>query len=202
MFHLNKQKIISIVICLLLSAIEVFACFCGGRTETEKTLEDIVKYKVKNSTMVFTGKVIGFEYRKDISHGISKLMPTDYETKVVKFQVKQWWKGEAPREIFLVTQEMRIADGSIIESSCNYRFKEDESYLVFAYGKENELGTNNCSVMQPLNKDDEYLKILGEGKEPLVKKDEPNNLRDASDTAILLMSQKRPFLKQSNASWK
>ncbi len=176
MFHLNKQKIIiSVVICFFLSAIEVFACSCGGRRETNETLEDIVKSKVKYSTMVFTGKVIGFEYRKGISSEISEFMPTDYETKVVKFQVDQWWKSEAPREIFLVTEEMRSADGSIIESSCNYKFKEGKSYLVFAYGKENKLRTNNCSVMQRLNEADEYLKILGKGKEPVKRKDELNN---------------------------
>ena len=128
--------------------------------------------------MVFAGKVVGFEYRKGVPNEFMQSKGIDYETKVVKFQVGQWWKGETPREIFLVTDETRNADGTASNSSCNYDFKEGESYLVFAYGKENELRTNSCSRTQPLNKADEYLKILGEGKEPLENNDEPNKSMD------------------------
>jgi len=161
---------------LLLSAAEVFACGCPS--SPNETLEDVVKYRVKNSTMVFVGKAVGFEYRKGIPNEFMQSKGIDYETKIVKFQVEQWWKGETPKEIFLVTDETRNADGTASNSSCNYDFKEGESYIVFAYGKENELRTNSCSRTQLLNKADEYLKILGEGKEPLEKKDEPNKSMD------------------------
>ncbi len=172
MFHLNKQKIVvSFVICLLLSAAKVYACGCVGTPNV--TLEDVVEHSVKKSKMVFAGKVAGFEYRKGIPNEYLQSRQIDYETKVVRFQVRQWWKGEAPEEIFLVTDETRNADGTASNSSCNYDFKEGESYLVFAYGKENELRTGKCSRTQPLNKADEYLRILGEGKEPIGKKVEP-----------------------------
>jgi hypothetical protein len=177
MFHLNKQKtVVSVVICLLLSATKVFACGCPG--SPSETLEDVVKYRVKNSRMVFAGKVVGFEFRKGIPNEFMQSKHIDYETKVVKFRVEQWWKGETPKEIFLVTDETINADGTASNSSCNYNFKEGEIYLVFAYGKENELRTNSCSRTQPLNKAEEYLKILGEGKEPLEKKDEPKKSMD------------------------
>jgi hypothetical protein len=173
MFHQNKQKtVVSVVICLLLSAIKVFACGCAQSSTA--TLEDVVKYSVKNSTMVFAGKVVGFEYRKGIPNEHMQSRHVDYETKVVRFQVEWWWKGETPREIFLITDETRNADGTGSNSGCNYNFKEAESYLVFAYGKENELRTDSCSGTQPWNTAIEYLKILGEGKEPLKKKDESN----------------------------
>ncbi len=188
MFHLNKRKIIiSVVICLFLSATKVFACRCV-RSPNE-TLEDVIKYGVKNSTMVFAGKVIGFEYRKGIPNKFLQSRNIDYETKVVKFQVEQWWKGETPKEIFLITDETKNADGTASNTSCNYNFKEGESYLVFAYGKENELRTDKCSRTQPLNKAIEYLKILGEGKEPLEKKDEPNNSMDVRAKQLLLVSE-------------
>ena len=179
MFHLNKQKIIiSFVFCLLISATKVFACVCVNLPE--QTLEDLVKDGVKNSRVVFAGKVIGFEYRKGIPNEFMQSKGIDYETKVVKFRVEQWWKGEVPREILLATDETKNADGTASNSSCNYNYKEGESYLVFAYGKENELRTMACSRMQPLSRAEEDLKILGEGKKPLKKKDEPNKSMDVS----------------------
>ncbi len=179
MSHLNKQKaIVSVIICLLLSATKLFACGCLQLSD--ETLEDVVRYRVKNSTMVFAGKVVGFEYRKGIPNEFMQSRHIDYETKIVKFQVERWWKDKVPADIFLVTDETRNADGTASHSSCDYNFKEGESYLVFAYGKENELRTNSCSRTQPLNQADEYLKILGEGKEPLEEKDEPNKSMDVS----------------------
>ena len=187
MFHLNKQKIvISFVICLFLSATKVFACGCIGLPN--ETLEDVVKNSVKNSAMIFAGKVVGFEYRKGIANEFMQSKRIDYETKVVKFQVEQWWKGGVPKEIFLVTDETINADGTASNSSCNYNFKEGESYLVFAYGKEKELRTDKCSRTQPLNEADKDLKILGEGKKPLETKDEPNNSMDVRARAATFQS--------------
>jgi hypothetical protein len=169
MFHLNKQKIvIAFFICLFLSATEVFACVCV--IMPNETLEDAVKSSVKKSKVVFAGKVIGFEYRKGILNEFMQSKGIDYETKIVKFQVEQWWKGQVPKEIFLVTDETKNADGTVSSSSCNYNYKEGESYLVFAYGKENELRTMACSRTQPLNRAKEELKILGEGRKLLKRK--------------------------------
>ncbi len=115
--------------------------------------------------MVFAGKVVGFEYRKGI--------PNQY----VKFQVERWWKGEATTEVFLITSETKKSDGTSSRSSCDSNFKEGESYLVYAYGKENKLRTHVCMRTRRLteNKD---LEILGKGKEPIEKKDEPNKSLD------------------------
>ena len=129
--------------------------------------------------MVFAGKVIGFEYRKGIPNEFLERRKKedkqfDYETLVVKFQVERWWKGEATTELFLVTDRTKNSDGSTSGSSCDYDFKEGESYLIYAYGKENELRTNPCTRTRPLNKTED-LKILGEGKEPIEKKDEPKS---------------------------
>ena len=180
MFHLNKQKIvISFVICILLSATKVYACGCFYLPE--QTLEDLVRDGVKNSRVVFAGKVVGFEYRKGIPNRFMQSKNVDYETKVVKFQVERWWKGEVPREIVLATDETINADGTASNSSCNYNYKEGDSYLVFAYEKENVLRTMSCSRTQPLSRAEEDLKILGEGKEPVENKDEPNKSMDVSD---------------------
>ncbi|HSK70237.1 MAG TPA: hypothetical protein VK892_00975 [Pyrinomonadaceae bacterium] len=178
MFHLNKQKtLISFVACLLLSATKVFACGCFYLPN--EFVSDAVSNAVKQSTMVFAGKVVGFEYRKGIpkrhlvlrEKNLDKQI--DYETLVVKFQVEQWWKGESATEIFLVTDNTKNSDGISSGSSCDYSFGEGERYLVYAYGKEGELRTNSCARTKLLTKAEEDLKILGEGKEPIEKKDEP-----------------------------
>lgn len=183
MFHLNKQRIVILfVICLLLSATEVFACRCIS--SPDESVGDAVKYASEKSTMIFAGKVVGFEYRKGIPNRYMESLKKDlgkqidYETMVVKFQVERWWKGEATTEVFLVTDETKNSDGTGSNSSCDYHFKEGESYLVYADGKENELRTHACTRTRLLNKTED-IKILGEGKEPVQKKDKPNNSTDA-----------------------
>jgi hypothetical protein len=102
----------------------------------------------------------------------------EYETLVVKFRVERWWKGEATTEVVLATYKTKKSDGTGSGSSCDYHFKEGESYLVYAYGKGNELRTHDCTRTSPLSKTED-IKILGEGKEPVEKKDEPNKSMDA-----------------------
>lgn len=175
MFHLNKQKIvISFIICLLLGATKIFACGCFYLPN--EVVSDVVRNSAKQSTVVFAGKVVGFEYRKGIPKHNLVLRDkesdnyTDYETQVVKFQVERWWKGEATSEIFLVTDNIKNSDETANSSSCDYSFEEGKSYLVYAKGKEGELRTNVCARTKPLTKAEEDLKILGEGKEPVEKK--------------------------------
>ncbi len=166
-----------------MSATKVFACGCISMPN--ESVSDAVKYATEQSTMIFAGKVVGFEYRKGVPNQYMERRKKDsgknveYETLVVKFQVGRWWKGEATTEVFLVTDETKNSDGTWSGSSCDYHFKEGESYLVYAYGKGNELRTYACTRTRPLTKTED-LKILGEGKEPIEKKDEPNNSMDVS----------------------
>ncbi|MEJ7701417.1 MAG: hypothetical protein WKF71_17485 [Pyrinomonadaceae bacterium] len=86
----------------------------------------------------------------------------------------------------MVTDETINSDGTATNSSCNYKFKEGESYLVYAYGKESELRTDVCTGTRTLAEAKEVLEILGEGKEPVEKKDEPNKLLDVRRNSYLL----------------
>ncbi len=92
-----KHKIIlTLLICSLFGATKTLACDCALLT-TEQA--------VKQSSAVFSGEVVGFEYRKDIPNWfmdeeakqIGKAI--DYETLVVKVRVNLWWQGEVPKEI-------------------------------------------------------------------------------------------------------
>ncbi len=98
MFYLNKQKIvIMFVICLCLSATKVLACKCSIASASSS---------VNKAAKVFSGKVVGFEYRKGIASSIIDFrekatgVKIDYETKVVKVQVERWWKGNVPGKFF------------------------------------------------------------------------------------------------------
>ena len=133
MVHLNPPKIVTLFfICLVLGASEVLAC--GSISMPNESVSDAVKNAVKQSTMVFTGKVVGFEYRKGIRNQYMELYKKnsgkniEYETLVVKFQVERRWKGEATKEVFLITDETKNSDGTMSSSSCDYHFKEAESY--------------------------------------------------------------------------
>lgn len=167
--------ILSLLICSLFGAAKTFACDCPLLT-TEQAIE--------KSNVVFSGEVVGFEYRKGIPNWYmdEQVKETgkaiDYETLVVKVQVNQWWKGEPPTEIYLLTSSTRNADGTSTNDSCDYTFRKGETYLIFAtkynIQKENEYRTSDCLRTRKLSIADDDLKILGEGKKPLKNKDKPN----------------------------
>lgn len=169
MFHLDRIKIVSILVsCLLLSSTETLACDCPLLT-TEQAFEQ--------SKSVFAGKIVDFEYRKGIPNSSmdERAKETgktiDYETLIVKVRVDQWWKGKPPIDVYLLTDKTRNADGTSTESSCGYYdFQKGETYLIFATRyktkKENEYRTSDCLRTRRLSAADDDLKILGKGKNP------------------------------------
>ena len=177
MHVLTKCILLTIIFfCLSLNATEVLACMCARLSATDA---------IERSTAVFSGKVVGFEYRKGIPNEYRDSLEretgekVDYETKVVKIQVEQWWKGNVSRQIFLITSSTRtINSGSY--GSCDFNFKEGETYLIYANGDDDKLKTNACMRTRKLAEAKEDLDTLGEGKEPIEKKDEPNKSLDAS----------------------
>lgn len=178
MTQIIKHKIIlTILVFSLIGATKVLACDCPGQT---------TKQAIEKSKAVFSGEVLDFEYRKGIPNWSMDEQAKrtgkaiSYETLVVKVRVKQWWKGEVPTEIYLLTDRTRNADGSSSRSSCDYTFRKGETYLIFATGKENDYRTSSCARTRKMTEAEDDLKILGEGKESLGNKDEPNKLLDVS----------------------
>jgi hypothetical protein len=167
-----KHKLIgALVISILCCVKTVSACDCP-LISTEEA--------VNKSSMVFSGTVTGFEYRKGIPDWFMDMeakasgKQIDYETLVVKIQVERWWKGEVPAEIVLLTSRTKNADGTMTVSSCDYNFMQGESYLIFAVGKKGEYRTSDCWRTKKLAQAEEELKLLGEGKEPAEKREEQN----------------------------
>ena len=173
----NKQQAMFLMgFFLLLGVTKTFACVCA--LMPDENLSDAVKRNVRESTVVFAGKVIGFEYRKGIPNEYIDAREKesghhiDYETLVVKFQVERWWKGEVTSEIILATDVTRYSNGGTIDSSCDYTYKKGITYLVYASEKDNVVRTNYCSRTMPLADAGEDIKILGKGKQPIKKEEE------------------------------
>jgi hypothetical protein len=147
-----------------------------------------IKEAFEESEAVFSGEVVGFEYRKGMPHWAMDEQTkvtgkaVDYETLVVKVRVNRWWKNEPPTEVYLLTEGTRNADGTLGVSSCDYIFHKGETYLIFASQfntkKENEYRTSGCSRTRQLSAAEDDLKILGEGKKTSENKDKPNNSMD------------------------
>jgi len=157
-----KKYLILFPIIFHLSVSSAFACLCSG-TPT-------VAEELKQATAIFSGKYTGAEYRKGIVDEFRKMeeqidgKKVEYEVLVLKFEAQQWWKGSPAREVILITGVTRAADGMTSIPDCEIAFERGKLYLVYAYGKESELGTDGCSRTARLSKARADLRILGRGK--------------------------------------
>lgn len=147
-----------------INANSVFGCVC----DTSVTFAE----EFNESNAIFSGTFLGAEYRKGIVSESAEMTFSlegerkDYEVLVLKFQVEQSWKGAPTREVFLLTSQVKFADGGSLISDCDSQFEKDNRYLVFAYGKENRLQASACSRTARLKKAKKDLKLLGKGEKP------------------------------------
>ncbi|MEQ1646377.1 MAG: hypothetical protein ABL959_23190 [Pyrinomonadaceae bacterium] len=180
-----NQILGSVFIVLGIAIGSSLACGCGSMPG--QSLESIVGNSVNTSTVVFQGKVVGFEYRKGIHNEYMSSQrddagrPIGYETMVVRFRVESWWKGDLAPEITLVTDQTLNADGSTTNSSCDFNFKKDATYLVFAgLNKAAAMpGASECGLTREAidesGSTEAIRKILGKGTLPTKeRKRDPN----------------------------
>ncbi len=142
-----------------------FACLCD-RTPS-------VAEELKGATAIFSGKYVSGEYRKGIVNEFRRMeeeidgKKIEYEVLVLRFQVEKWWKGNLSNEVILVTDQTRASDGTTSVGDCGLGFEKGQRYLIYAYGKENELGTDACTRTKKLKRAKADLKQLGEGNDPI-----------------------------------
>lgn len=117
------------------------ACSCIAPVTPQEALE--------SSTAVFTGKVVSTE----VQNGV---MISSGDPVTVTFDVSKIWKGSESQTIVITTARE--------DASCGYTFEKGKEYIVYAYGEENELGTNICTRTNMLANAQEDLQELGEGK--------------------------------------
>ncbi len=135
---ITKILLASVVLLFLYDA--AYACRCPPRKPSAD---------VSRSLAVFSGKVTNITFNRQ---------PAEKGRYTVTFEVGQVWKGETKKKITLITGA----------SSCDVRFREGESYLVFAstHKDGNELTTDKCSGTGLAADRQEDIKLLGEGKIP------------------------------------
>jgi len=87
-----------------------------------------------------------------------KQPPYEIGRYTVTFEVERVWKGEIKKKTVLITRA----------SSCDVRFREGESYLVFASMLYDGSGltTHKCSRTGLVADRKEDIELLGEGEVP------------------------------------
>lgn len=139
---MKKYIYISFVLAMFLfaAAEKSFACSC---VVTPEPLKKQIENSYSGADAVFSGEVV--EIRES---------PTEQYSFIVKFKVAKSWKGESGREITINTAK----DSAI----CGYNFEIGKTYLVYAFGKNENLLTTNCSRTALLGKksDVKYLDKL------------------------------------------
>lgn len=151
---------------------QAIACGCGGVPQTPPANSaELVRRILDRSEYLFVGKVKGFEYRANV---ILEYMERErlenpllkYETKFATVNVDRWWKGAPGPEVSLMTQQTRNSDGTSTSSSCDFNFKEGETYLIFARMVGGNLQTGACSGTA-LVSNVKDIDLLGEGNPPV-----------------------------------
>lgn len=160
----NFWYLIGSISCLLLAQSVGLACRCAD-TAPERTLAQRVLESKDRAKVVFSGKAIAKETIKAVKT-ISE-QPAEVELVMMRFKVDRWWKGDVKDEVVLFTGEIKMSDGLRSASSCDYDFEIGKSYLIYAYEFEDQVQTDYCSRTRLLEKAEEDLKELGEGKSPI-----------------------------------
>ena len=162
---MKKRFLITAILLLffwLVNPLSAFACLCDASTFPEE---------FNHAAAVFSGKFIGAEYRKGIVNELLEIAldgkeKKDYEILVLKFEVEEFWKGNIKREVILVTDQARFADGGTSISDCDLSFEKGERYLIYAFGDETRLQTGACTRTARLGKAKNDLRLLGKGEKP------------------------------------
>ena len=132
-----------VVSLLFLNTAIVNACSCAQPSPPKESLEQ--------SCAVFAGRVVDI----DVPSGI---VNSSADPVKVTFEVSKIWKGPDYKTLVLTTARD--------EASCGYSFKQNEEYIIYAYGEENKLSTDICSRTRLLTNAQEDLQELGEGNLP------------------------------------
>lgn len=122
-------------------------CSCLTREPENSSIRQKVKYNLKNSKAVFSGRVVGIR-KKDDSPFKGYLE--------IQFEVERSWKNAEIRVLRVMT---------VPAASCGYDFKVGQDYLVYATssGKLNLL-VGFCSRTRELKHAADDLRVLSRGK--------------------------------------
>jgi hypothetical protein len=153
--------------------LSVFMLFSLTSTATERRcmIPGSPAVELGRANAVFTGKVVGREYVKDV---FSEPDVTG-ERLVIKIAVERVWKGEVGKEVLMYTSTVRHSNDLISMMAEDFNFTDDKRYLIYAVGAADRLQTSACSRSRMIEKAEADLRELGKGYEPLERKNEKIN---------------------------
>lgn len=103
-------------------------------------VETDVKFALRASTAVFSGKVIAIDYvRAQAVDGEHR------EAQVVRVAAQSWWKGASSPTVTLGTENRRRADGVLSVEAHAYRYEVGKNYLIYAQLEDGRLHANGCT---------------------------------------------------------
>jgi hypothetical protein len=122
-------------------------CFAPGSPSEE----------LAKATAVFSGRVIGHDY-------VVENTPSGETAQrlVANIAVVRVWKGNINPNVTIHTWEYLLPNGYVRIFGENFTFKDDEEYLVYAFGRSDHLWSDQCSRTRELSKANADLKELGE----------------------------------------
>jgi len=128
----------------VLSSEKAFACVCGGDPQplSEEEKRAILRREFNQSIAVFAGEVV------------------EIDEFNVKFKISKMWKGDSTNELTMSTGRIKIDETHVRSSSCDYRFKLGEKYLVYAGKFEGGLVAYKCTGTKPFADAERDLKEL------------------------------------------
>jgi hypothetical protein len=117
--------------------------------------------ELAKATAVFSGKVVGRDYvvEETPSGEIAQRL-------VIKIGAQRVWKGDIKTEVTMYTSQYYLPNGHNRVFTEDFRFDENQSYLLYAFGKPDQLWTNKCTRSRPLSKADGDLEELGDSHAP------------------------------------
>lgn len=125
---MKKFTLVAFTFLLLFLSNDAFGCGCpSGSNPTPESIRIERQKDFDDATAVFSGEVIKSDVFK------------------AEFKIDKIWKGDFDEKITTLTATKDNGDGIYTTSGCDYQVKLGEKYLIYAYGKTDELKTRSCS---------------------------------------------------------
>lgn len=150
-FNLKTNKIKYIVLFVVFislfnySPTTSYACSCVKPGSAEEEMD--------RSSAVFSGEVIEM-----VETNQNMFMQSSADPIAVRFEVEEWWKGQAQSEVVVYTAKS--------SASCGFDFALNQEYLVYAQESDGSLQVSLCSKTAPLASAGNDLDELGVGEKP------------------------------------
>lgn len=114
---------------------------CAGVPGRELAdVEADVKFALRTSTAVFSGKVVAIDYvRAQAMDGEPR------EAQVVRVAAQSWWKGPPSPTVTLGTDNRRRTGGVLSVEAHAYRYEVGKNYLIYAQLDDGRLHANGCT---------------------------------------------------------